>query len=351
MNAPTHSPTIDPTATPAPARWRRLIGYLVLIYLAILGAEYVSSGTPIPPLNPYNFLAYPPYDWLLVLIAARWAPLSFRTYYIFGALMGLAVETSITNVAWGHGEGYNYFFPIVGGFGTWELFFMVLTYHPIFSIAIPFLLCSHYLGLPRPVPLGTRLRRVLLFGLPLYMGASWAMASKPAEIAIMATVVNLATVTLLIAVYRRWGAMPAVPTRRSWIVPILIIAVIWVLGLFRWVPEPPTLIGTLVGIGLLGWMARRSAQLDTATRALPEFEPAFRWRGYLGYVVYFAAAFAIPLVALTAAGEGRYVLVYPLSVFPAVIGTLYLLYSAVRLLSRRIPRAPTPTPVAQPSGS
>jgi hypothetical protein len=344
------SPVLAPIAAPMgrPAQWRRLIAYVVLIYFGVLGAEYVSSGTPIPPSNPFNFMAYPPYYVMLALIATRWAPLSFRTYYIFGAFMGLAVETSITKVAWGHGDGYNYFFPVVGGFGLWELFYMVLTYHAIFSTAIPFLLCSHYMGLPRAVPMSAWIKRIVVYGLPIYTGAVWAMASKATSIAALATAVNMATVAVLIALYRRFGAQPAGFRRRGWVVLILITAVIWLVNLPRYVPEPSTLIATLLGLGLLGWMARRSARLDAANRPLPRFEPAFRWPNFLKYLVYFGVAFAIPYLALMAIGESRYLLTFPLTVLPAVIGTLYLVYNALRLFTKRIPRATTmlPQPVS-----
>lgn len=315
---------------------------MVLIYFGVLGAEFISSGTPIPPSNPFNFVAYPPYYVILTLIAIRWAPISLRTYYIFGAFMGLAVETSITNVAWGHGEGYNYFFPVVAGFGLWELFFIVLTYHPIFSTAIPFLLCSHYLGLPRPLAMSRRLRRLIIYGLPIYTGAGWGLATKPVSIAALAMVVNMATVAVLIALYRRFGAQPAPRFRRWSLVVVLVIpAVIWLVDLTRYVPQPGTLIATLLGLGLLGWMATRSARLDAATHPLPRFEPAFRWRSFLLYLAYFVAAFAILYLAVTAVGDARYLLTFPLSVLPAAIATPYLLYTAVRLFTTRIPQRAT----------
>ncbi|MBO0827296.1 MAG: hypothetical protein J2P24_05890, partial [Streptosporangiales bacterium] len=58
-------------------------GYACVVVVALLTAEFVSSSSPIPFVVPLNLLAYGPY-WLVLLgVAARVGPLSFRTLYLF----------------------------------------------------------------------------------------------------------------------------------------------------------------------------------------------------------------------------------------------------------------------------
>jgi hypothetical protein len=342
--------------------WRRLIPYLLVVVVGLLCAEFISSSTAVPLIQPevafipLNVFAYGPFYLALLLMSARWGPLSFRTYYIWGALLGLTTETAITNLAWGHNETLKPVFGTFAGFGIWELLFLVFTYHPVLSTAVPFLLVGHYFGLAVPAPIPTRLKPIILYGLPVYGAMAWAMATKPFWLGALATAANIAILTALIALHRRFGATPRFRYGRlGWVLLIGFMALLWIAGLVaRYVPPPETLIATLVGMGLLAWLSVRSARLDSA-RPRVDFEPAFRWRPYFLYLAYFAvvflAVFGVLGLLVVASELFAIVLIVIFSVIPGAVGTLYLVFSALRVALTRRPRRseaapPSPAPAA-----
>jgi hypothetical protein len=347
-----------PRSRGQPSRWQRLIPYALVLYVGLLCAEYVSSSTPVPVVQPessfvpINILAYGPFYLVLLLMSARWGPLSFRTYYIFGALLGLTTETAITDVVWGHNETLKPILGVVGGFGIWEVTFLVFTYHPVFSTAVPFLVLGHYFGLAVPALMGSRTKAIVVYGLPVYTAIVWASGSKPVWLGALAAGANAAILTVLIASNRRFGARPRfVYGPLSWALVIALIALIWIVGVVgRYAPAPPTLIATLIGIGLLAWLSVRSARLDSAKPHQPA-DPMFAWRPYFLYLVYFSAVFLALLGVLglvvgasQPVGDGLF-LVFEL--IPGVLGTIYLIVIALRVILARLPHTPGRPPAVQ----
>lgn len=83
-----------------------LLGGLLPSYAALLSAEYVSSS-PVALLVGFNVLAYVPYYIVLLAVIGRAGPLSVRSLYLFGAVLGLGTESFITKVAWAHPAGWH----------------------------------------------------------------------------------------------------------------------------------------------------------------------------------------------------------------------------------------------------
>jgi hypothetical protein len=350
------APVAESLAEPVRASWwRRLIPYLLVVMVGLLCAEFISSSTAVPIIQPevafvpLNVFAYGPFYLTLLLISARWGPLSFRTYYIFGALLGLTTETAITNLAWGHNETLKPVFGTFGGFGIWELLFLVFTYHPVLSTAVPFLLVGHYFGLAVPAPIPARMKPIILYGLPVYGAMAWAMATKPFWQGALATAANMLILTAVIALHRRFGARPRFRYGRlAWTLLIAFMALLWIAGLVaRYVPPPPTLIATLVGMGLLAWLSVRSARLDS-TQPRVGFEPSFSWRSYSLYLAYFAVVFlgvfGVLELFVVASELVGIVLIVIFSVIPGAAGTLYLIITALRVALTRRPRHPEAFP-------
>lgn len=258
----------------APGRIRRLagpaLGGLLPGYAALLSAEYVSSSSPIPLLVGFNVLAYLPYYVVLLAVITRAGPLSGRSLYLFGAVLGLGTESFITKVAWAHPAGWT---PVLGqaaGFGLWELAVLVFTYHPLLSVLVPVMLCGDIFGLPRSWVLAPRTRRRLLAALPVLTGAFAAFAGQPPVMAGAALAVNAVTMTILVAAWRRWGTPP-----RRVAAPWLVAAVACGAGFaaaalgVRYTPAPGTLLATIAVLVLLALAFARSVRRDSVTRSGP----------------------------------------------------------------------------------
>lgn len=308
-------------------------GYACVLLVALLTAEFVSSSSPIPLLVPLNLLAYGPY-WLLLLgVSARHGPLSFRTHYLFGALIGLGTESFVTKVVWGHPESWQPVLPMLGGFGSYELFFLVLVYHPVFSCAVPFLLCRHYLGLPQPVRLADRPRRLMLAGLPVVAGLLLALGQSPGMVAV-AFAVNAVVLTLVVAAFRALGRPPSFRLPRWLLVALVAVAVaVDAVNLpRRFVPGPVTLGVTIVLIALVVLLVVRSVRVDgRESRAVTPHLPGFTWRGYLGYLGYFAVALAVSYAPVLVLGDVWRVVAIALACLGGVVGNAYLVVTIVRL--------------------
>jgi hypothetical protein len=338
---PAAQPAAVPAARPA-ARWRRVIGYMLALYGPLLSAEYISSGVQMPLLVPLTFATYFPFFVIGCYATARFGPLSFRSYFLLGALLGLQQETFVTKVAWGHPADFTAIGPALGGFSAWELFWIVLTYHPVFSAAIPFLLGCHFLGLPRPAAMGAGLKRLAIFGLPVVAGALSAFGATPTAL-LLATAVNLTTYTILLALFRWVGTRPNF--HLSWIGWAVVIGVVVVLSVgsipYRFTPDPLTIALSGIGVLLLAWLFRRSVRLD-ADRPRPDQEhvPTFRWLRYFGYLAYFCVVLGATYAALMLLGDLRYVVLLVLTSAAAVAGNLFLIVSIFRVVFTRIPRRP-----------
>lgn len=327
---------------------RAVVGYVLILVVGLLGAEYVSSSSPIPLLVPFNFLGYFPYYLAILAFAAAVGGLSFRSYYLLGAFLGLGMESFVTKVVWGHPDAYQPFSPVIGGFATWELFWLVLTYHPAFSVATPFMLASHYLGMPAARPLSTVPRRAMLAVLPILTGMLAAMASQPPQLVLAAFAVNAAVLAILLGLYRWIGARPRVkPGPVGWAL-VLVVGVGFAAVNFpqRYVPPLPTVAATVLALAVIALLAWRSIRLDRARPAPQAQPPGFRWRGLALYPAYWVVVEAVLYAGLTAVGDLRYVVILGCTVLAAVAGVVFLLVSAVQLVIARPRRdAGPPTPI------
>jgi hypothetical protein len=340
-----------------------LLGGLLPVYAALLSAEYVSSSSPVPLLVGFNVLAYVPYYIVLLAVIGRAGPLSVRSLYLFGAVLGLGTESFITKVAWAHPAGWAPVLGQAGGFGPWELAVLVFTYHPLLSVLVPVMLCGDAFGLPRGWPLAPRARRLLLAALPVLTGAFAAFAGQPPAVAGAALAVNAVTLTALVAAWRRWGA----PPRRiaaPWLAAAVACGVFFAAAALpvRYTPAPGTLLATIAVLVLLALAFARSVRRDAVPRAAastppastpPAGEPAarepaagepaappvsFGWRGYLTYLAGFAVvSWACYLVLTLAGGPGR-VVVALLALAGGIAGTGYLLACVARALLPESPR-------------
>lgn len=318
---------------------RKFLAYPLLLFIGLMGAEYVSSSSPIPLTQPFNFPAYWPYYLVVFWAAGRLGGLSLRSYYLFGALLGMGMETFVTKVAWGHADGFTPFSPIVGGFGSWELPFLVLTYHPIFSVAIPFLLASHYLGLPAPSELSTKVRRTALAVLPAWAGMQAAIQGQSPAYVAGAFAANAALIAALIALYRFVGARPRFSLGwPGWALVLLVGVGFTILNAPRFLPGPLTVLATLVMWAILALLAWRSVKRDRTDPRLAARQRAtgsFTWNGFGLYLLCWAGIEAVCYGILTVLGEPRFLVFLAVTTLTGVAGTCYLLYSAVRLLLPR----------------
>jgi len=344
------APRVRALTVPAERAWRRALGYALALYIAVLSAEYVSSSAPIPIASPILLLGYIPYYVALLLVGSRWGPLSFRSHYLFGAIIGLGTESFLTKALYGQPEHGEPFGPVVAGFDVWGLVWVVFTYHPLVTTAIPFLLARHYFGLPQPSAMTHRWRSASLAALPVAAGILAAITGQPPEVVVPAFALNAATLTVLIAVFRRSGRPPASRHGRwQWVIT-LGLALVLALGSLpqRYVPESGALVATVAGLLVLAWAFFRSVRLDAATTPTGlEHRPAFRWWAYLRYLIFFAAALALSYAAALALLPLVYVL---LAVFTYGSGAVSCIYLA-RVVSRMILRsgaasahAPSPPP-------
>lgn len=308
-----------------------------------MGAEYVSSSSPIPLTQPFNFPAYWPYYLVAFWAAGRVGGLSLRSYYLFGAVLGMGMETFVTKVAWGHAHGFTPFSPMVGGFGSWELAFLVLTYHPIFSVAIPFLLASHYLGLPAPSELPTKIRRIALTLLPAWAGVQASINLQSPAFVAGAFAANAALIAALIALYRLLGARPHFRLGwAGWALVLLVGVGFTVLNAPRFVPGLVTVVATLLLwalLALLVWRSLRRDQGDIELTARRRATGSFTWKGFGLYLLYWVGVEAVCYGSLTLLGEPRFFVFLAVTALAGAAGTVYVLYSAVRLL---LPRRHTP---------
>jgi hypothetical protein len=337
-----------------------LLGGLLPVYAALLSAEYVSSSSPVPLLVGFNVLAYVPYYVVLLAVIARAGPLSVRSLYLFGAVLGLGTESFITKVAWAHPAGWAPVLGQAGGFGLWELAVLVFTYHPLLSVLVPVMLCGDAFGLPRRWPLAPRTRRLLLAALPVLTGAFAAFAGQPPTVAGAALAVNAVTLTALVAAWRRWGTPP-----RRIAAPWLAVAVACGAGFaaaalpVRYLPAPGTLLATIAVLVLLALAFARSVRRDAVTRSAasqppagtpPSGEPAagerpappvsFTWRGYLTYLAGFAVVSLACYLLLTLSGGPGRVVVALLALAGGIAGTGYLLACMARALLPESPSCP-----------
>lgn len=304
-----------------------------------------------PLLVPLTFASYFPFFVIGCYAAARFGPLSFRSYYLLGALLGITTESFVTKVAWGHPADFAAIGPAIGGFSAWELFWIVLTYHPVFSIAIPFLLGCHYLGLPRPAAMRLWSKRLAVFGLPIVGGALSAFGASPTGL-LLATAVNLGTFTLLLALNRWWGAPPRFNLNRlGWVFVLGVVVVLAAVALpYRYVPDAATVTITVLMIAALAWLFRRSVRLDAARPGSErEHVATFGWWRYLSYLVYFCAALGATYGAFVMLGDFRYWILLALTCAAAVAGNLFLIASIVKVVVTRIP--PRPLQLAGPASS
>ena len=315
---------------------RKFLAYPLLLFIGLMGAEYVSSSSPIPLTQPLNFPAYWPYYFVVFWAAGRIGGLSLRSYYLFGALLGMGIETFVTKVAWGHAQGFTPFSPILGGFGSWELPFLVLTYHPIFSVAIPFLLASHYLGLPAPSALSPKVRRTALVVLPAWTGMQASVNGQSPEFVAGAFAANTALIAALIALYRFCGARPRFRLGwAGWTLVVLVGVGFAILNAPRFLPGPFTVLATLVLwtlLALLAWRSVRRDRVDPELASRRHTTGTFTWKGFALYVVWWVGIEAVCYGILTAAGEPRFLVFLAVTSLTGAAGTCYLLYSAVRLL-------------------
>lgn len=308
-------------------------GYACVLLVALLTAEFVSSSSPIPLTVPLNLLAYGPY-WLILLgVSARVGPLSFRTHYLFGALIGIGTESFVTKVVWGHPESWQPVLPMLGGFGSYELFFLVLVYHPVFSCAVPFLLCRHYFGLPHPAWLPTRPRRLILAALPVVAGLFLSLGQSPATVAV-AFAVDAAALTTVVAAFRALGRPPSFRMPR-WLLAVLaaVAAAVDAVNLpRRYVPGPVTLGVTVVMLAVVVLLVFRSVRVDSREpRVQPPHPAMFTWRGYLAYLGYFAVALAASYAPVLLLGDAWRVVTIGLACLGGVAGNAYLVVTVVRL--------------------
>lgn len=314
-----------------------LFGYACVLLVALLTAEFVSGSSTIPVIVLPNLMAYVPY-WLVFLgVSARAGPLSFRTHYLFGALIGLGTESFITKVVWGHPQSWTPVLGMLGGFGIYELFFLVLVYHPLFSCAVPFLLLRHYLGLPQSAPMSDRWRRMALALLPVAAGLFLSLGRRPTEVAI-GFVINTAMLVAVLAVFRGLRRAPSFRLP-IWVMGVLIALIMAVAAINlpqRHMPSSLTLMITLVGVGLLILLVVRSVAIDKRVPAEPvPHTPTFSWRGLLSYLGYFAvvlAAFYTPVLVL---GDAWRTVTIGLACLVGVAGNVYLASSVIRMIAVR----------------
>lgn len=307
------------------SRWAgSLLGYALVLIVALLSAEYVSGSTPIPLLDWHNLAAYWPYDLALLSLGAL-VPLSGRSHYLFGVLLGLGTETLLTKVAWGHGDQFQAIGPIVGGFALWELGWLVLTYHALFSITIPFMLCGHYFGLPTARRVPDWPRRAMLVALPLTTGVEAAFGSQPPELVSLAFAVNAALLTLLIAVWRRWGKKPRWKRRKlGWAILLGWAAAFAALLLgdgYR--PPLALLLVTLVCIGLAAILVWLSVELDRRTQPpATGVRPSFTWYGYAAFLASWIGVEGISYGGLLLLGQARFFVILALTTIAGVGGVI-----------------------------
>jgi hypothetical protein len=315
---------------------RKFVAYPLLLFIGLMGAEYVSSSSPIPLAQPFNFPAYWPYYLVVFWAAGRLGGLSLRSYYLFGALLGMGMETFVTKVAWGHADGFTPFSPIVGGFGSWELPFLVLTYHPVFSIAIPFLLASHYLGLPASSELPNPVRRIALLAMPIWTGMQAAINGQSPVMVAGAFAANAVFIALLIALFRWVGARPRFSLGWvGWPLVLIVGVGFTALNAPRFLPGPLTVAATLVMWAVLALLIWRSVKRDRADPTLLQRRRAtgaLTWNGFGLYLLVWAGLAGVVFALMTLIGEARFLVFLAVTISAGVVGTAYLLFSAVRLL-------------------
>jgi hypothetical protein len=324
------------TVTGTPAVRRRpaaaVLGFALFAYTALLCAEFVSGSSPAPLLRGWNLLTYLPYYVVLVALIGRYGPLSVRSMYLFGAVLGLASESFVTKVVWAHPEGWKPVLHPVAGFGPWELATLVFAYHPLLSVVTPVLLAGSVFGTPYRAGLPTRTRRTMLVLLPVLAGAFASFGHQTPVVFAAALIVNAVTFTALIAAYLKWGtAVPRVP---RWLLVVALVVIMgWSAAAFwtRYVPSPATVAVTLLVLAVLIVALLRSVHRD-GQQPVPETPPTFRAGRYLGYLAAFTviAAGCYALLDL-AGGIGAAVLALA-ALAAGLAGAGYVVVSVVRVL-------------------
>jgi hypothetical protein len=257
--------------------------------------------------------------------------------FIFGALLGLGTESFLTKVVWGHPEHGHPFGAVIGGFGVWELFWTVFTYHAVMSAAVPFALCSYYFGLPTPAGFQPKPLKRVLIAIPIVTGALAALTGQPPVLVVGAFVLNVGLLTIVIAAFRRWPANPTFRIGRvGWALVLLVLVGYAGVSLpYRYIPAPLTLTVTAVLLILLVVAFVRSARLDWERPRSAPTEPAFTWGGYFRYLAYFFVALGVAYALVAAIGVWGYIAAYIATVLAAIAGTLFLGWSVATALIAR----------------
>ncbi|MBO0892218.1 MAG: hypothetical protein J2P14_14980, partial [Acidothermales bacterium] len=210
---------------------------------------------------------------------------------------------------------------------------LVLVYHPVFSSAVPFLLCRHYFRLPHPAWLPDRPRRLILAALPVVAGLLLSLGQSPVSVA-LAFAVDAAVLTLVVASFRALGRPP------SFRMPLWLLAAFVAVAVVvdavnlprRFVPGPVTLGVTVVMLAAVILLLVRSVRVDSREpRVQPPHPAMFTWRGYLGYVGYFAVALAVSYAPVLLLGDVWRAVVIGLACVGGVAGNAYLVVTIARL--------------------
>lgn len=335
MSSPADVTTAAPTA-PAPRRRRlaAVLGLALFAYVALLCSCYVGNTTPSPLLSVPDLATYLPYAVLLAALVGRYGPLSPRTLYLAGAVLGLAGEAFVTHAVWARAGDSRPVLPAIGGFAPWESVTLVGTYHPVLSALVPVLAGAAVFGTPYAARLPRARLRAVLVALAVLTGVFAGFGHQQPTIFTAALVVNAATFTALVAAHRRWGG-PVGPVPRPVVALAALVAVAWsVVGVVRYRPDPVTLAGTLGVLAVLLVALARAVRLDRRPAASPA-APDFRWRPYLAYAGGFAVIATAAYVVLLVTGGLGATTAALVALVAGAAGTGYLALTVLRVLLPR----------------
>ncbi|GAA4218576.1 hypothetical protein [Actinocatenispora rupis] len=328
--------TVVPVVPRPRRRWPgALLGFALFAYVALLCTEYVDSARPAPLLGPAGLLTYLPYAVLLAALIGRYGPLSVRTLYLVGAVVGLAGEAFGTHAVWARAGGPHPVLPPIGGFAPWEFATLVGTYHPVLSAVVPVLLGAAVFGTPYAGTLPRVQLRALLVALPVLTGVFAGFGHQEPTVFAAALVVNAGTLTLLVAAYCRWGG-PVGRVPAPVVAGAAVVAVAWsVVGAVRYRLDPVTLAGTVAVLLVLLAAVARSVRLDRRRPAHTGDAPAFRWPAYLGYLGGFAVVATAAYAALMITGGLGATTAALVALVAGAAGTGYLALTVLRVLLPR----------------